>query len=219
MYMARVSKIEKYGLQDKILKLKNNGKSLNDIVKIVKKEDNVKLSPMAVKRWLDKHEEKIEEKAIEVIREDKRRVVKSINQTYDIIQTQLDVSQRVLNKLNDIDSISEIVKKVTETAVYMMQDMGIKITPEEFALNIEKSISRNIKDYTLLTKEVRENNKFLADLKEKIYDFSLLQEFVLLFIEKFKEKDPETTLKVLREIKADKRLRRIIESSEGDEQP
>lgn len=92
--MARPSKIEQHGLEDKILKLRNNDKTFNEIVDIVKEENNVKLSAIAVKRWLDKHEDKIDEKAVEVIKEDKRRVAKSINQTYDIIQTQLDISNR-----------------------------------------------------------------------------------------------------------------------------
>ncbi|MEY8415311.1 hypothetical protein AAK964_03350 [Tissierella praeacuta] len=209
--MARSSKIEQHGLEDKILRLRNNDKTLNEIVDIVKEENNVKLSAMAVKRWLDKHEDKVDEKAVEVIREDKRRVAKSINQTYDIIQTQLDVSQRVLNKLDGIESISEVVENVSETAVRLMQNMGAKITPMEFAYNIEKSISRNIKDYTMLTREVRENNKFLSELKEKIYDFQLVQEFINIFIAEFEKHDPAVTGKVLKEISNNPRMRWIAE--------
>ncbi|WMM26672.1 hypothetical protein RBU61_08335 [Tissierella sp. MB52-C2] len=209
--MARPSKIEQHGLEDKILKLRNNDKTYNEIVSIVKEEDNVKLSAMAVKRWLDKHEDKVDEKVVEVIREDKRRVMKTVNRTYDIIQTQLDVSQRVLNKLDGLESISEVVENVSETAVKLIQSMGIKITPEEFAYNIEKSISRNIKDYTMLTREVRENNKFLSDLKSKIYDFQIVQEFINLFIQEFEKYDTETTLKVLEEIAANGKLKWLAE--------
>ncbi|MBU5256840.1 hypothetical protein [Tissierella praeacuta] len=209
--MARPSKIEQHGLEDKILKLRNNDKTYNEIVNIVKEQDNIKISEMAVKRWLDKHEDKVDEKAVEVIREDKRRVAKSINQTYDIIQTQLDVSQRVLNKLDGIESISEVVENVSETAVRLMQNMGAKITPMEFAYNIEKSISRNIKDYTMLTREVRENNKFLSELKEKIYDFQLVQEFINIFIAEFEKHDPAVTGKVLKEISNNPRMRWIAE--------
>lgn len=209
--MARPSKIEQHGLEDKILRLRNNDKTFNEIVDIVKEENNVKLSAMAVKRWIDKHEDKVDEKAVEVIREDKRRVAKSINQTYDIIQTQLDVSQRVLNKLDGIESISEVVEEVSQTAVKLMRDMGVRITPEEFAYNIEKSISRNIKDYTMLTREVRENNKFLSELKEKIYDFQLVQEFINIFIAEFEKHDPAVTGKVLKEISNNPRMRWIAE--------
>lgn len=209
--MARPSKIEQHGLEDKILKLRNNDKTYNEIVDIVKEENNVKLSAMAVKRWLDKHEDKIDERAVEVIREDKRRITKSINQTYDIIQTQLDVSQRVLNKLDGIESISEVVENVSETAVRLMQNMGVKVTPEEFAYNIEKSISRNIKDYTMLTREVRENNKFLSELKEKIYDFQLVQEFISMFISEFEKYDPSITEKALKEISNNPRMKWLAE--------
>lgn len=209
--MARSSKIEQYGLQDKILKLRNNDKTYNEIVDIVTKEDDVKLSAMAIKRWLDKHEERVDEKAVEVIKEDKRRVAKSINQTYDIIQTQLDVSQRVLNKLDGMESISEVVKDVSESAITLMKKLGVKITPEEFAYNIEKNISRNIKDYTMLTREVRENNKFLSELKEKIYDFQLIQEFVNIFISEFEKYDSAVTEKVLKEISKNPRMRWLAE--------
>lgn len=209
--MARPTKIEKHGLQDKVVMLRKKGKSYNEIANIVKKEDDVTLSDMAVKRFMDKYEEQVDEMAIEVIKEDKRRVMKSVNHTYDIIQTQLDVSQRVLDKLDGIESISETVEKVSQTAIKIMMDMGVKISPEEFAYNIEKSISRNIKDYTMLTREVRENNKFLADLQTKIYDFQLIQDFITIFVSEFDKHDPVTTQKVLKEISNNPRMKWIAE--------
>lgn len=45
--MARLTKIEKHGLVDKVIELRNNDKTYNDIVSIVMKEDNVKISEMA----------------------------------------------------------------------------------------------------------------------------------------------------------------------------
>lgn len=205
--MARPTKIEKHGLVDKVIELRNNDKTYNDIVSIVMKEDNVKISEMAVKRFLDKHEEKIDEKAVEIIKEDKRRVMKTVNHTYDIIETQLDISQRVLSKLDGIDDISTIIEAASENTVKMMQEMGIGITPSKFAEYVGKKISDNIKDYTMLTREVRENNKFLSDLKSKIYDFQIVQEFINLFIQEFEKYDTETTLKVLEEIAANGRLK------------
>ncbi|WP_333637794.1 hypothetical protein [Tissierella praeacuta] len=209
--MARPSKIEQYGLEDKILKLRNNDKTFNEIVDIVKEEDNVNLSAMAVKRWLDKHEDKIDEKAVEVIREDKRRVAKSINQTYDIIQTQLDISNRVLNKLDGIDDIESIIIKAAKDAFDYTEFIGHGITLGQFADSIGKRISDNIKDYTMLTREVRENNKFLAELKSKIYDFQLIQEFISIFVSEFEKYDPVTTDKVLKEISNNPRMRWIAE--------
>ncbi|MTI49465.1 MAG: hypothetical protein FH761_16655 [Firmicutes bacterium] len=205
--MPRQSKIEKHGLEDKVLDLRNKGKSLNDIVKILKTENKITLSNMSVQRWLEKHEYKVDEKAVEVIKEDKRRVVKSINKTYDIIQTQLDVSQRVLDKLNVIDDIETVIEEKTKAAIYLMQNMGRNITPEEFAQNIEKNISKNISDYTKLTKEIRENNKFLSDLKEKIYDFQIVQEFIQIFIDEFAKKNKDITSEVLEELSNNSRLK------------
>lgn len=209
--MGRRTKIEKHGLADKVIKLRNNGKTYNDIVITLKEEDDFEISNMAVKRFLDKHEEKVSEMAVEVIREDKRRVMKSVNHSYDIIQTQLDVSNRVLDKLDSVESISDTVEEVSQTAIKIMRDMGVKITPEEFAYNIDKAISRNIKDYTMLTREVRENNKFLADLKSKIYDFQLIQDFITIFISEFDKHDPVTTQKVLKEISNNPRMKWIAE--------
>lgn len=214
--MARPSKIEKHGLADKVIELRNNDKTYNEIADIVMKEDNVKISDMAVKRFLDKHEEKVDEKAVEVIKEDKRRITKSVNYTYDIIQSQLNISCKVLNKLEKIEDIDCLIDKITESAKTLM-DYGVEISSLDFANQVAEQISDNILDFTRLTKEVRENNKFLADLQSKIYDFSLLQEFVSLFINKFKKEDPELTLKILKEIRKDSRMRMLIESSERDE--
>ena len=215
--MARPSKIEQHGLQDKIIELRNNDKTYNEIVDIVIKEDNIKISEMAVKRFLDKHGELVDEKAVEVIKEDKRRVAKSLNYTYDVIQSQLDMSNKVLEKLDGIQDIDGLIDKVTESAKSLMGH-GMNITSFEFAAQIANQISDNILDFTRLTREVRENNKFLADLQSRIYDFSLFQEFVLLFIGKFKRESPELTLKVLKEIRKDPRMKMLIESSERDEQ-
>ena len=63
----------------------------------------------------------------------------------------------------------------------------------------------------MLIREVRENNKFLLDLKSKIYDFQIVQEFIILFIQEFKKYDTETTLKVLEEIAANGRLKWLAE--------
>lgn len=215
--MARPSKIEKHGLQDKVIELRNNDKTYNEIADIVMKEDKVKLSDMAVKRFLDKHEEKVDEIAVEVIKEDKRRVMKSVNHSYDIIQSQLEMSNQVLEKLNAIQDIDGLINKVTESAMFLMEH-GMEISSFEFAEQIANQISDNILDFTRLTKEVRENNKFLAELQTKIYDFSLLQEFVALFIDKFKREDPELTLKILKEIRENPRMRMLLESSERNEQ-
>lgn len=150
-------------------------------------------------------------KAIKVIKEDKRRVMKTVNHTYDIIESQLDISNRVLKKLDDIEDISGTVTEVTETAIYLMKQIGVRIDSNEFAFNIEKAVSRNIKDYTMLTREVRENNKFLSELKEKIYDFQLVQEFINIFISEFEKHDPAVTGKVLKEISNNPRMKWIAE--------
>lgn len=215
--MGRRTKIEKHGLADKVIKLRNNGKTYNDIVITLKEEDDFEISNMAVKRFLDKHEEKVNEMAVEVIREDKRRVMKSVNHSYDIIQSQLKMSNQVLEKLNAIQDIDGLINKVTESVMFLMEH-GMEISSFEFAEQIANQISDNILDFTRLTKEVRENNKFLAELQTKIYDFSLLQEFVALFIDKFKREDPELTLKILKEIRENPRMRMLLESSERNEQ-
>ncbi|GMG96243.1 hypothetical protein [Tepidimicrobium xylanilyticum] len=216
--MARPTKIEKYGLQEKVITLRNRGKTYNEIANIVKKEDKVTLSDMAVKRFLDKYEEKVDEMAVEVIKEDKRRVMKSVNYSYDIIQSQLEISNQVLEKLNSIQDIGGLIKKVEESAIRLKEN-GVQISSLDFATQVALQISDNILDFTRLTKEVRENNRFLAELQTKIYDFSLLQEFVSLFIEEFKKENPELTLKILKEIKNDSRMRMLLESSERNGRP
>lgn len=89
--------------------------------------------------------------------------------------------------------------------------MGAKVTAEDFAYNIEKSILRNIKDYTMLTREVRVNNKFLSELKEKIYDFQLVQGFISIFISEFEKYDSAITEKALKEISNNLRIKWLAE--------
>ncbi len=211
--MAKPSKIEALGLQDKVIALRNNGKSYNDIVITLKEEDNVKISNMAVKRYLDNIKEKIDKKSIEVIKQDKRRITKSINQTYDIINAQLDISNQVLKKLNDIQDVDSMINKITDSAEKLMK-LGIEISDREFADQVAFRISDNIKDFTTLTREVRENNKFLADLQSKIYDFSLLEEFTSIFISEFEKYDSSLTQKVLNDIASNPRMKWLAEEQQ-----
>lgn len=203
--MPKENKIIEMGLHNQVISMNQQGKSNRQIAK------EIGVSEAAVRRFFKENANLM----IASVKEDKRILKRQVNQTYDVIQSQLDISCRVLNKLEIIQDVDQLIKKITESAI-KLQEAGIQIKPSDFAAQVALQISNNIKDFTTLTREVRENNKFLADLQSKIYDFSLLQEFVLLFIDKFKKEDPSITLKVLKEIKEDKRMRRIIESSEGD---
>lgn len=209
--MARLSKIDKAGLGGEVIKLRNKGKTFKEIALILKDNFNLKVSHTSVSNYVNNHEEKVDEKAIEVIKQDERRIMKSVNYAYDIIQTQLDVSNRVLNKLDDIDDMETVVKNTFNNAMDYTKIIGKKISPDEFYEGVAKRISENIRDYTLLTKEIRENNKFLADLKSKIYDFQIVQEFINLFIKEFEKVDPAAAIKVLESIAANERLKWLAE--------
>lgn len=209
--MGRRSKIDKAGLGEVVIDLKNKGKTFKEIALILKDKHNLKVSHTAVSNFLKNHESKVDKKAIEVIKQDERRVMKSVNYAYDIIESQLLVSNKVLCKLDGIDDIESLIKSTFEDALDYTEVIGVKLTPDQFYEGMAKRLSNNIRDYTMLTREVRENNKFLSDLKSKIYDFQLVQEFVNIFVQEFEKEDKVAARICLERVAANDRLRWLAE--------
>lgn len=66
LYMANVNKIVKHELQDEVLKLRDEGLGLQEIRNIINRNhDDVDISHMCVKRFLENYKVKLEEKKID----------------------------------------------------------------------------------------------------------------------------------------------------------
>lgn len=210
--LARKNKIEQYGLEQFVYDLLNKEVPHTEIAKLCTEQAGTSISNMAVKRFLEKEPEPDPE-MIQVIKEDKRRVVKAFNQHYQIIESQLEVSQRMFEQLRQLDEFPDQLEKMHQRLVELIEqktDIPIMVIHKHYD-GIKDSLCKHLSELALINREVRENNKFLMQLQEKVYEYSLVQEFVSIFLDEFRQESPEAHQRVVAKLAANPKLRKIVE--------
>ncbi|KIL72533.1 hypothetical protein [Bacillus badius] len=212
--MARQSKIEKFGCQEIVLAgLRSDPpKSTREIAKECSEWAGEKISHTAVARYIDQIQNEEQQKKKEVITQDKRRVLKTVNQELDIIQLQYKMTERLLKRFELIDDLPDHVQdRLDELVDKMMEGGGDPEYLDVWRDDFERELKRKVYEVTTLNKELRENSKFLADLRERAFEFSLVQEYLSLFMDIFKEASPDGYRIAIQKIAANPRMQKIVE--------
>jgi hypothetical protein len=220
--MARQSKIEKFGCEEIVLAgIRTDPlKSTREIAKECSEWAGTAISHTTVARFIDSLNNVQQQQKKEVVKQDQRRVLKQVNQEFDIIQMQYKTTERLLKRFELLDDlpeyfkgeIDELVNKIATTH----EDGGM--VPLEYLEAwqdaFEKEMKRKVFEITALNRELRENSKFLADMRGKAFEFSLIQEYLSLFMDIFKEASPEAYKFAIRKIAANPRMQKIVEQQE-----
>lgn len=214
-YMARQSKIEKYGCEEIVKNGIREAKSLREIAEECSTWAEVEISHTAVSRFIESMQKEEQKTKKEVIKQDQRRVVKVVNQEFDIIQTQLKTTQRLLERFEYIDNIPEYfdekIDELIHTLVEKSEDVKVIAYLESWQATFEGELKRKVYEITALNRELRENSKFLADLREKAYEFSLIQEYLAVFMDIFEKASPQAYENTIQKIAANPRLQKIVD--------
>lgn len=212
--MARQTKIEKYGCEEIVL----NGiradppKSTRQIAEECSEWAGVKISHTAVARYIDSLHQVEQKQKKEVIQQDKRRIVKVVNQELDIIQLQYKTTERLLKRFEFVDNLPEYFKEQMDEVVNKVVEGGADAAYlERWQADVEKEFKRKIYEITALNKELRENTKFLADLREKAFEFSLIQEYLSIFMGFFRDASPDAFEVAIQKVAANPRLQKIVD--------
>ncbi len=149
--MANVSKIEKFNLQDKVIKMKEAGFGLSDIVASIK-QDNPneqelqKLSMMSVSRWIDKHKT---ETALETIKdgEDPMEEIRSEfrDRMYDLHTDTQDIYQimkKSLKKVVEEEDSYTVIKAAKDTIQAIEQARKNWTSLVQFGINEFKPVEK-----------------------------------------------------------------------------
>lgn len=214
--MARQSKIEKYGCEDIVAKglQSDPPKSTRQIADECSDSAGVKISHTAIARYIESYKGEEQQKKKEVIKEDKRRIVKVVNQELDIIQLQYKTTERLLARFDLIDNLPEYFEEQMDDLIEKMLTADIDFeydTLEKWRRNLENELKRKVYEITTLNRELRENMKFLADLREKAFEFSLIQEYLSLFMDIFKEASPQGYDAAIQKVAANPRMQKIVD--------
>ena len=210
--MPRPNKIEKHGCQEIVSSGLKAGKPVRQIAEECSDWAGEQISHTAVARYMEasRNHEQREKKA--VIQQDRRRVLKTVNQELDIIQLQYRTTERLLNRFELVDDLPEYFQEKMDELVDRVAEGGGD--PEylgNWQDSVEKEFKRKIYELTSLNKELRENSKFLADLRERTFEFSLVQEYLSLFMDLFQETNEEAYQEAVQKVAANPRMQKIVD--------
>jgi hypothetical protein len=212
-----VTKVEKHGCEHIVDAGIMDGKSLRDIAKECAEHSKAAFSHNNIMKYIElRHDTKQQEKK-EVIVQDRRRVLKLVNQELDIIQLQYDTTETLLNRFKLIDDLPDMFREQMLAAIAGMEKN--EDTSDEliaflrgWVTSVEKELKRKVYELTSLNRELRENSKFLAEIRAKAFSFSLVQEYLALFMQKFKDESTDGAFeRTLQWISANPRMQQIVD--------
>jgi predicted RNase H-like nuclease (RuvC/YqgF family) len=215
--VARQSKIEKHGCQEIVAAgLRSDPpKTLREIADECSEWAEEKISHTAVARYIDSFQQEEQKQKKEVIKQDQRRVAKHVNQEFDIIQLQYQTTEKLLKRFEMVDNLPEYFKEQIEELVEKLMTRGedFKYVSylERWQTNVEGELRRKVYEITSLNRELRENSKFLAELREKAFEFSLIQEYLSIFMDIFKEASPGGYEVAIQKVSANPRMQKIVD--------
>lgn len=141
------------------------------------------------------------------------RVERIVNYDLDIIDLQFKTTSALLDRFNFVIELPDMFDR-------RMLELGDRLSGQEgtdpdylhrWKVSFLEDLRRNVTNVTSLNRELRENSKFMADLREKAFEFKLWKEFTDLFIDMFRQEAPEACDKVLQNMANNPRMQRIIE--------
>jgi hypothetical protein len=215
--MARKSKIEEYKLESFIddLLFEDENMTHMEIARLCSREVETSISNMAVKRYLESKQQTEQRKKKEVITQDRRRVLKQVNQDFDIIQLQYQTTERLLKRFEMVDNLPEYFEEKMEELIDRLlqqrEDFNYVKYIERWQGDMNGELHRKVYEIATLNRELRENSKFLADLREKAFEFSLIQEYLSLFMDIFKDASPAAYEVALQKIASNPRMQKIVD--------
>ena len=213
--MARQTKIEKFGCQEIVLAGIKEEKSFRQIAKECSDWAEEGISHTAVAKYIKDMGQLEQREKKEVIAANRTRVLKTVHQEIDIIQTNLDATKRLIERFELVDDLpklfsdemDELVNKLLEKG----NDFNFVTYVETWQSNFEIELRRKVGEITTLDREVRENMKFLVSFEEA-FEFELVQEYIQLFMDIFEEesKDGAYERSVVR-ISSNPRMKQLVD--------
>jgi hypothetical protein len=207
--MGRQSKIEKFGLENLIAEALAAGKSSRQIAELCSKKAKQAISHVAVNEYI-KTIDLVKKK--DIIVKEPSRVERITNFDLDIIELQYRTTSVLLERFEFINKLPDMF----EQRFAALKEKPDKDTDylEAWKQGFVIELRRNIQNITSLNRELRENSKFMADMRSKAFEFDLIQEYLYLFMEVFRKANLEAYENASAQIAANPRMQRIVEQQQ-----
>ncbi|MCX7570395.1 hypothetical protein OS242_10515 [Tumebacillus sp. DT12] len=207
--MARQSKIEQHGCQEIVAAGVRNGKSVRDIAEECSGWAGEKISHAAVQRYIDT----LNQNKREVIVSNERALVNVVQQDFDVIQTNLKMANRLMARFDLVDNLPDLFEERMQELEHRIVSGGDSLPDYlgRWAGHMHQELKRKVYEMTALSKETREHMKLMVDLKERVYQFELMGEYLSLFMTIFQKHSPEAFEQSMQEVSGHPRMAQIIE--------
>ncbi|MDQ0875705.1 hypothetical protein QFZ77_004364 [Paenibacillus sp. V4I3] len=210
--MGRQSKIEKFGLEKLITEGLAAGKSSRQIAELCSKKAKQAISHVAVNEYI-KTIDLVKKK--DVVVKEHSRVERITNFDLDIIELQYQTTPVLLERFEFINKLPEMFEQRFAAIQQKHEKDGAEADYlEQWKQGFVIELRRNIQNITSLNRELRENSKFMDDMRSKAFEFDLIQENLYLFMEVFRKADLEAYEIASAQIAANPRMLRIVEQQQ-----
>lgn len=229
--MAKPLKIEQLGLQSVVAAGLRDGKNPQQIAEDCTREAKAPVSNMAVRRYLEAMEtaalspaqrgaEPVStviptEQKRQAFRKEPDRVARLVERDIDLIDLQFRTTQALADRFDWIADLPDMFERRVIMLRDMLKDDGVEVSAlDRWGIGFTLELRRNIGNMTALNRELRENARFMASLREKAFEFSLIQEYLSVFMDIFRAENPEAYEIAEQKIAANPRLQRIVEQQQ-----
>lgn len=233
--MARPNKIEQYELQHIVARCISQGITASrqiatECTKEVRnrgiKED---ISHSAVVRYISTMEgsasvmtappskppDKRRERAVKEVPE---RVQRLVDRDIDLIELQYQTTAALADRFEWISQLPDnFERRMTQLHDLLKQEGTDTTTLDHWGLAFTLELRRNIGNMVVLNREIRQNSQFMASLREKAFEFNLIQEYLALFMDEFRKAEVDVHAastayeRAEQAIAANPRMQRIVE--------
>ncbi|MFD7521429.1 hypothetical protein [Paenibacillus chitinolyticus] len=197
--------------------------SLRQIAEECSRAAKQQVSYGAVTRYVEAQQNTIspaEQKKAAVVKVNSR-VERLANFDLDIIELQYQTTAALMDRFQTVDELPDIVDNRIDALAHELKRSGQD--PDyisRWGVAFVQELRRNIQSIATLNRELRENSKFMADLREKAFEFNLIQEYLYLFMDVFKKtclemyESDEAHERAMQLIAANPRMQRIVEQQQ-----
>lgn len=226
--MARPNKIEQLELQHVVARCISQGITASrqiaaECTKVARQQGSKEeISHSAVVRFLeaakmdDGKTVAPSEKKKAVVVSSPDRVSRIVNYDLDIIELQYKTTTALYDRFVYMDGLPDMVEGRLATLVAQVLDKDGD-DPDylsRWKISFVDELRRNVGALTNLNRELRMNAQFMAELREKAFEFNLIQEYLAVFMDVFRNANPEAYEIAEQQIAANPRLQRIVEQQQ-----
>lgn len=228
--MAKPLKIAALGLENIVAAGINDGKNPQQIADDCTRAAGQPISNMAVRRFIEamegsasvmaapvkaepaKRPDKRRERAVKEIPE---RVHRLVERDMDLINLQYQTTRALADRFEWIANLPDTFDARMKQLHDLVTAEGTDTTTlDHWGLAFTLELRRNIGNMAVLNREIRQNGQFMATLREKAFEFNLIQEYLHLFMEEFRKENAEAFEIAEQRVASNPRMQRIVEQQQ-----